>query len=519
MGRRRKSGMQEFWDGFNQSYSTVNRVMADKETRDIANAKQEESTAFTEDQGQQLSAAADSGQYDVTFNQTTGQYEVTPKAGGETGTFAPKTETKFLGKTYGQKLTPGQENSARMQAMSGVMGKFGDPMGAARLRAAAGDLEQTEQKRADDAELRRVLSTRDQSQLRSSVGSGADLGGASDVNGYTETNQEVRAANARQQPTGQQPGGRQPDPLHDYLTRVGPRALETMVKQGRLTEAKAFSDFMDTEQGQNYATRWLTGVRKHAIGDSTGALQEFERLYNEQLYNDGRTVRMTPLEDGKRYRLEQLDADGKAVSTKEGEISALADNAAAALSPTAAAAFHVKQQAERAKEGAQLDRQIQLEKLRQEGRETAEDRRDARLVQTLEARDRQRSAGGGLTLAQQRSNAEIDAAREAVAGMSPDEIRKRTAKTTDTGRENPDYDPGLARAAALANRRKVGDDADFDQRTQGQKQPQQAPAIDRKDVAGRFRSDRSMDQYRLGRDTPQGVEVLDKQGRVIGHYR
>ncbi|MFZ2855795.1 MAG: hypothetical protein WAZ34_16980 [Rhodocyclaceae bacterium] len=46
-----------------------------------------------------------------------------------------------------------------------------------------------------------------------------------------------------------------------------------------------------------------------------------------------------------------------------------------------------------------------------------------------------------------------------------------------------------------------------------------APAsFDRGDVAKRFRSERAMDNYTLGKETPNGVEVLQK-GRVIGHYR
>ena len=123
----------------------------------------------------------------------------------------------------------------------------------------------------------------------------------------------------------------------------------------------------------------------------------------------------------------------------------------------------------------------------------------------------------GPTLSQDRGNLEIDAARQAIAGFTQDDIRKRTAKTTDTGRENPDYDPTLARAASLAARRKIGDDDHFDQRQQGQ---EQAPAamLDRADVTKRFRSERDMDNYTLGKETPNGVEVLSK-GKVVGHYR
>lgn len=121
---------------------------------------------------------------------------------------------------------------------------------------------------------------------------------------------------------------------------------------------------------------------------------------------------------------------------------------------------------------------------------------------------------GRLTLAQQRGNAEIDAARDAVAALTPEEIRRKTAKTTNTGRENPDFDPTLERAVALAGRRKVGADEHFDQRQQALQ-----PAGNDGDAMARFKADKSMEGHTLGKQTEQGVEVLDASGKLIGHYR
>lgn len=154
---------------------------------------------------------------------------------------------------------------------------------------------------------------------------------------------------------------------------------------------------------------------------------------------------------------------------------------------------------------------------------------------------------GGLTQAQERSNFEIDAAREVVAGMDPAEIRRLTAKATSTGRENKDYRPDLARAAALAGRRKIGDDQWFDSRSKGSALPgaaQQdsdplglrsnrvrfdaqgnrvpvasAPRADVADLANRFATDPTMKNMRLGALKPEGREVLDASGKLIGHYR
>ena len=71
-----------------------------------------------------------------------------------------------------------------------------------------------------------------------------------------------------------------------------------------------------------------------------------------------------------------------------------------------------------------------------------------------------RDPDGGVTQAQQANNAEIDQARTTLDRMGLDkaEILRRTQKATNTGRENPDYDPGLERIVRAATQRKVGSD-------------------------------------------------------------
>lgn len=127
------------------------------------------------------------------------------------------------------------------------------------------------------------------------------------------------------------------------------------------------------------------------------------------------------------------------------------------------------------------------------------------------------NGSGHLTPPQQRGNLEIDAAREAVAGMSAQEINMRTAKATNTGRDNPNYDPGLAHQAALASRRKIGVDDWFDQR-QGKQQtdsPTKQPTTPR----ARFDADPAMKGNRMGKMTANGMEVLDADGKHIGYWK
>lgn len=156
MGQRRgrRNGVVDFMDGFNSTYETAKKVMTDAELNQIAKAEAETSTGFSEGQGEQLRAAADSGQYDVTFDQASGQYNVTPKAGGETGTLSPGKRTTFLGKTVDGEMSQGQIDNARLLAMSGVYSKMGNPEKALALKQQArqGELTDLQIKQASRAD-------------------------------------------------------------------------------------------------------------------------------------------------------------------------------------------------------------------------------------------------------------------------------------------------------------------------------------------------------------------------------
>lgn len=121
-----------------------------------------------------------------------------------------------------------------------------------------------------------------------------------------------------------------------------------------------------------------------------------------------------------------------------------------------------------------------------------------------------------LTTPQQRTNASIEAARTAIGGMSREELQKKTAKFTTTGRENAAYDPRLDGLWKQATSRKYGDDPHYDAFTQQSaqaNQPQQQPNHEQ-----RFSADPAMKGMRLGKQTDRGFEVLDANGRLVGHY-
>lgn len=125
-----------------------------------------------------------------------------------------------------------------------------------------------------------------------------------------------------------------------------------------------------------------------------------------------------------------------------------------------------------------------------------------------------------LTPMQRVRNAEIDAARRKIEGLDPETIKAKTQRFSATGRENPQYDDQLANRVRLASKRKVGEDDWFDgQSGIGDGPPAASPKAEAADPAKRFAADPTMKGMRMGGMTPQGREVLDSTGKLIGHYR
>jgi hypothetical protein len=78
--------------------------------------------------------------------------------------------------------------------------------------------------------------------------------------------------------------------------------------------------------------------------------------------------------------------------------------------------------------------------------------------------------GNNITLSQQSNNEEIRAARGRLralsTGLAPGQtlrelLLERTQRATDTGRNNPNFDPSLARDLRMASQRMVGEDPGF----------------------------------------------------------
>ena len=472
--------------GYKMGAQMARAFLDAKDQGDLADAMK---AATTEERTSQVEVSApDPAQY--TKDSETGNYTPSLAAvqSGVAKTLAPVVEPKYETKTERvdrQFASPQERRRAMLQAGIDFWTKKGDTDKALDLqdKMEQHNLRQmqvkaAQQKQSDDEELRNTFAVGKQGQP------GLPTPAATPEN----------------------------NDLNTYLKTMAPRAVQTLLKQGKIQEAKQFSDFVESENGKAYATRWMKGVRLHAIGDSAGALAQFKQMYDAQDFPDGHRVEMTPLEDGRQYRIDQVSADGQILGSKTGLTADLANQAAMVLSPMTAAKFMAEQQAQREKEAALLDRQLQVKQLDVQRDEAKEDRRDERLAARLAVQAKR----GGLTLTQQRDNEEIEAARQAISGIDAAELRRLTAKTTNTGRENPDYRPDLEHAARRASRRKVGVDDEFDRREHTGQAGHSA--LDRAEITKRFRADRSMDNHTLGKETQDGIEVL-RQGKVIGHYR
>ena len=534
-------------DGGLKGYHLGRQIQQHQATDAALSAKPEQSTGYTAEDGKRIEALANAkdaeGQPLYTIGtDDAGNYTATPNlaGGGMQGAgilpsqvVQRQTVTDFMGTRHAGELSEREVSGLRARKLIEA-GAMSDPL---RAAAAGAQLDQAERLRAkedrEEADRQRLAAA-----MRAERGAmpSSATAGAPAASTFTPGGPLPGAAVGGTAQPGPASQGVQASALTNYLQTSTPRVVDELLRQGKIDQAKAYQTFIDTEQGRKYAQAWTDGVRRFSFGDTNGALKSFEGLYNSQLARDGQSVRLTPGKEAGTMVATMFGPKGEELGAQTLKTDDLLSQAAIYMAPHEAVKHFAERNAKREDSAALLERQTTLETQRQDGRAAADDRHDARTDRQIAAADaraqrtidaadqrltRTLDAKGNpnakpLTVTQQRTNLEIDAAREYISGMDPDEIRRRTAKTTNTGRENPDYDPALARQAGLAARRKIGEDEQFDS---APRPPAKTPAELRKEVATRFSADRTMNKYRLGKDTAQGVEVLDARGKLVGYYR
>ncbi|MBK7463972.1 MAG: hypothetical protein IPJ50_15405 [Betaproteobacteria bacterium] len=291
---------------------------------------------------------------------------------------------------------------------------------------------------------------------------------------------------------------------NDRANRADARAEATDVRQNAVADAQLQEVDQRKSERDAALVIWREAQPVFKGGPDAAAQKLLERYNSNDPtmgYNDGHTATLKKTDKG--YVVTRTAQDGKVVDERiftpqqamQEHVRSMYANLAT-INPVYGEKFmgwieSQGQEVAKAQEKA-TDRahQVQVAQVGADARRYSADVGANATLKAAGIRAEHQGQAKGPTLSQDRGNLEIDDARQAIAGFTQEDIRKRTAKTTDTGRENPDYDPTLARAVSLANRRKIGADDHFDQRQQGQEQAPAAP-FDRADVAKRFRSERN----------------------------
>lgn len=259
----------DFIRGYQMGRQMVLDSRAEAERQEMAKigqAKPEESEGFTAEQGEQLRAAADSGQYDIGFDQPQGTYTVRPRAGGETGLIAKQRVTDFLGERVAGSMTDRQQNDARARAMAGVLTRS-NPLAGLRMQREIEQAQRTD--KLQDLQMR-DLERRDRAGAR----------GESDIElMHTIDNDVGKAIEQRlAQPDGTQRAMTVDDHLYGTQLRAG-----RLLAAGRANEAgQAIKDY----QAQAFAKINLqTAERNEALGQAVAAMNAGDLSKVRDFYN------------------------------------------------------------------------------------------------------------------------------------------------------------------------------------------------------------------------------------------
>lgn len=121
-------------EGFNAMYDTIGRVQRDRELSQVASALPTMDQGFTPGQAAQIQSAANSGQYDIEWDEASKGYKITPKAGGAPGMINMQQRQTFMGEVQDTPMDAAAVSRARRMAMAGVLERHGDLDRAGALR-------------------------------------------------------------------------------------------------------------------------------------------------------------------------------------------------------------------------------------------------------------------------------------------------------------------------------------------------------------------------------------------------
>ncbi len=287
-------GVGQFFQGFNQSYDTIGKVMQDYELAKIAAAKPEESQGYTAADGQQLEAIANArdaqgNPYYTLGADAQGNYTVTPNFNTDAGapspavTIARKGVTDFMGKRVEGSMPDDQINRARLSAIADVLMKS-DPAAAIRIRhdlsrEARADkvMQRQEQEWAhsdEDRAKKASYETARQEAFNNSIYGQQQTEYANQLKTWREAMKAHEASGPGAGPAPQQPAR----PAYSLADQLADRAsmLVTDAQHGRL-DARSFAEF--TEQMRKAQDEgYVSALRMAASG---APLEQIVAKFNE----------------------------------------------------------------------------------------------------------------------------------------------------------------------------------------------------------------------------------------------
>ncbi|HAI59815.1 MAG TPA: hypothetical protein DCM32_08060 [Xanthomonadaceae bacterium] len=122
---------------FMRGRQAAQSVMRDIDLARLAREQPQQFQGFTAEQGDELRRAAESGRYDVEFDQQSGNYRLRPRGDVDASgvrEVAQQGVTEFLGQRQGGQMTEQQVDHARQMATAGIFERHGDPRTAMALR-------------------------------------------------------------------------------------------------------------------------------------------------------------------------------------------------------------------------------------------------------------------------------------------------------------------------------------------------------------------------------------------------
>lgn len=306
--------------------------------------------------------------------------------------------------------------------------------------------------------------------------------------------------------TPAQPKYRKPNV--DDMIDVAQHRAQLYLKAGKYEKATAtHKDYLAfaAEKIQNEERDRTEDARKVAGNVMLGDFSGIESFYNTRVPDGNKLGNIVENPDGS-ITAHTIDRNGNALTPITFQDRNRLASTISALSNSGTLLKHLEGQAKLDVDAGKVKADASKDKFDQDykNRDLIERGRHNKSVEDIYRNKPQ------LTTPQQRINQEIQAARNAIIGMSPEAIRNRTQQYSATGRENKDYDPLLAAKVKQANRRKFGEDDGFP--------IDQSEETDSGNVVGKFSADQAMKGMRLGKPTDRGHEVFDANGKLIGHY-